>query len=167
MNRKSAFLLVSITVSIFTLGLFSLSAAPATHTTLKVKLNYTGAGTVDEQHKIYVLLFDANPFTASRLEDSSSAPTLPVPAPGVSHIIRRQGASSKNASVTFNDLTVSPVYAAAFFDRNASYNPESFLIEGAPMGVYGKSPAQADPIKLSVEKTVEVVLGFDDSIKAP
>ena len=167
MNRKIAILFALMSVFIFTQGLFSLSAAPAAHKTLKVKVNYTGGGTVDERHKIYVLLFDANPFTASKLEDFSSAPTLPAPEAGVSHIIRRQSASSKNESVTFNDLSVSTVYAAAFFDKNGSYNPQTFMIEGAPMGVYGKAPDQPEPIKLSVGKTVEVTLGFDESIKAP
>jgi len=167
MNGKGPVLLVSTTVSIFMLGLVSLSAAPAAHKTLKVKLNYTGAGTVDAQHKIYVLLFDANPFTASRLEDASSAPTPPVPVVGVSHIISRRSASSKNGVVTFDDLSISPVYAAAFFDKNASYDPQGLTVEGAPMGLYGKDPNKADPIELRVGKTAEVVLAFDDSIKAP
>jgi hypothetical protein len=167
MNRKIAILLALMSLFICTLGLFRLSAAPAAHKTLSVKVNYTGAGVVDQQHKIYVLLFDSNPFTASKLVDLTSKPTLPAPEAGVSHIIRRQSASSKNESVTFNDLSVSPVYAAAFFDKNGIYNPQTFMIEGAPMGVYGKAPDQPEPIKLSVGKTVEVTLGFDDSIKAP
>ena len=167
MNRKSPVLLFSATVSIFTLGLVSLSAAPAAHKTLKVKLNYTGAGTVDAQHKIYVLLFDANPFTASRLEDASSAPTPPVPVAGVSHIISRRSASSKNGLITFTDLSISPVYAAAFFDKNGTYDGHSDPASGSPMGVYGKAPDNAQPITLGVGKAVEVVLAFDDSFKTP
>jgi hypothetical protein len=141
--------------------------AAAAHRTLKVKLNYTGAGVVDEKHKIYVLLFDANPYTASKLEDFSSAPTPPVPAAGVSHILRRQGASRKNETITFSDLSVSPVYAVAFFDKNGSYDSHSPLVPGAPMGVYGKAPDKAEPIRLGVGKTLEVVLAFDDSTKTP
>jgi len=166
MNRKIAVLFALMSIFIFALAPTSWTAAPA-HRALKVKLNYTGAGVVDQQHKIYVLLFDSNPFTASRLVDLSSEPALPVPTAGVSHIIRRQSASSKNGSVTFNDLSVSPVYAAAFFDKNGSYNPETLVIEGSPMGVYGKAPGEPEPIKLGVGKTVEVTLGFDDSVKAP
>jgi hypothetical protein len=166
MNRKRGIPLVSMTVFIFWLAPVTVMAAPA-QKKLTVKVNYTGAGTVDEKHKIWVMLFDANPFTALKLEDHSSAPTPPVPAEGVSHILRRQSASGKNRAVTFSDLSVSPVYAVAFFDKNGSYDPHSDFVSGAPMGVYGKSPDKAEPIILGVGKNVEVVLAFDDSTKSP
>jgi hypothetical protein len=73
MNRKRGIPLVSMTVFIFWLALVTVMAAPA-QKKLTVKVNYTGVGTVDEKHKIYVLLFDANPLTASKLEDYSSSP---------------------------------------------------------------------------------------------
>jgi len=166
MKKKTAILLASMTAIIFSLALVGLTAVPGPQK-LKVKLSYTGAGTVDEQHKIYVFLFDANPFTASKLEDYSSAPTSPAPTAGVCHIIRRQSASRKGGAITFDDISISPIYAAAFLDKNGSYDPQTFMIEGAPMGVYGKAPDKAEPIKLEVGKTTEVVLAFDDSIKAP
>jgi len=166
MTRKTAILIVSLVTVVFTLALSSLAAAPAPKK-LKVKLNYTGAGTVDEQHKIYVLLFDADPFVSPKIEDASSAATQPAAAEGVCHIIRRQSASSKNGTIAFDDLTTSPVYAAAFFDKNASYNPQTFMIEGAPMGVYGKEANKAEAIKLAEGKPTEIALAFDDSIKAP
>jgi hypothetical protein len=166
MNRKNAILLVLMTVFIFALTLVGLTAAPA-NKKLKVKVNYTGAGIVDEKHKIYVMLFDANPFTASKLEDDSSAPTPPVPAEGTSHILRRQSASSKNGAITFTDLSISPVYAAAFFDKNGSYDGHSDPVSGSPMGVYGKAVDKAEPITLGAGKAAEVVLAFDDSIKTP
>ena len=156
-----------MTVFIFALAVVSLTAAPA-NKKLKVKVNYTGAGIMDEKHKIYVTLFDANPFTASKLEDYSSAPTPPAPAEGTSHILRRQSASSKNGTITFNDLSISPVYAVAFFDQSGTYDPHTpDLISASPMGVYGKAPDKAEPIKLDVGKTLEVVLAFDDSVKTP
>ena len=166
MPRKEAILFVSVTVVVFALGLVSLAAAPA-QKKLKVKVNYTGAGVVDEKHKIYVMLFDANPFTASKLEDDSSVPAPPAPAEGVSHILRRQSTSSKNGAIAFSDLSASPVYAAAFFDKNGSYDGHSDPVSGSPMGVYGKAPDKAEPITLGAGKAVEVVLSFDDSIKTP
>jgi len=36
---------------------------------------------------------------------------------------------------------------------------------GSSTGVYGKAREKAEPIKLKEGKTVEVVLGFDDSSK--
>ena len=166
MSRKNPILWGSLTICIFVLAHGGLTAAPAGKK-LKLKVNYTGAGVVDEKHKVWVLLFDANPFTASRLEDSTSAPTPPVPAAGVSHILRRQAASGNNATVTFTNLTLSPVYAAAFFDKGGSYDGHSDPVSGSPMGVYGKAVDQAEPITLGEGKPAEVVLTFNDSFKTP
>jgi len=135
--------------------------------TLKVKLNYTGAGVVDEKHQIYVLLFDANPYTALSLIDATSQPTPPTPAPGVAHILTRQGTAAKDGIVSFRELRVSPVFAAAFFDKDGTSNGQ---LEGAskvPMGVYGKLPDKLEPIKVEPGKTTQVALTFDDSTTTP
>ena len=166
MTGKNAFPLIALASYIFVLATLGLTAAPA-HKRLKVKVNYTGAGVVDEKHKVWVLLFDANPFTASKLEDYTSSPTPPVPSEGVSHILRRQCTSDKNATVTFTDLTLSPLYAAAFFDKGGSYDGHSDPVSGSPMGVYGKAVDKAEPITLASGKPAEVVLTFDDSFKTP
>ena len=166
MTGKNAFPLIALTSYIFVLATLGLTAAPA-HKRLKVKVNYTGAGVVDEKHKVWVLLFDANPFTASKLEDYTSSLTPPVPSEGVSHILRRQSTSDKNATVTFTDLTLSPLYAAAFFDKGGSYDGHSDPVSGSPMGVYGKAVDKAEPISLGAGKPAEVVLTFDDSFKTP
>jgi hypothetical protein len=176
MNRKNSILLAFMTA----FGLLALGwtqsgvkAAPARRT-LKVKLNYTGAGQVDEKHKIYVLLFDANPFTAKSLIDmtSQSATTSnqtapPAQAPEVCHILSRQGTTDKDKTLTFSDLHVSPVYAAAFYDKSGTYDGHSELVSGSPLGVYGKQPDKLEPIKLAAAKTVEVLLTFDDSTTTP
>ncbi|MGC9997183.1 MAG: hypothetical protein ABSF71_14750 [Terriglobia bacterium] len=166
MNKKSLILLASIAVFVLALTQSSARAASA-HKTLKVKLNYAGAGIVDDKHKIFVLLFDANPYTSTSLVDSTAAATPPVPAAGVCHILRRQSASGKNETITFNDLGVSPVYAAAFLDQSGHYDGVADPASGSPTGVYGKALDKAEPIKLDEGKTVEVVLGFDDSTKTP
>ena len=166
MNNENSVLLVLMTLVVLALTDVSTKAANA-HRTLKVKLNYSGAGIVDEKHKIYVLLFDANPYTAKRLVDSTSNTTPPAPATDVCHILRRQGSSGKNETLTFNDLGVSPVYAAAFLDEAGSYDGASDPASGSPMGSYGKAPDKVEPIKLEEGKAVEVVLGFDDSSRTP
>ena len=122
---------------------------------------------MDKDHKIYVLVFDANPYTASRLVDSTSDASPPAPEAGVSHILRRQSALGKNETVTFNNLSVSPVYAAAFFDEKGGYDGHSDLASGAPTGPYGKAPDKAEPIRLDGGKSVEVVLAFGDSVRTP
>jgi len=166
MNRRRSLLLASATVMVLALTHFSAKAAAA-HRTLKVKLNYSGAGLVDEKHKIYVLLFDGNPYAAKKLVDSTSDASPPFPTADVCHILRRQSASGKNEVATFKDLTISPVYAVAFLDQNGSYDGLSVPNSGSPTGLYGKAPDTAKPIELAEGKTVKVVLTFDDSTKIP
>ena len=141
--------------------------AATIHSTLKVKLNYTGAGIVDENHKIYVLLFDTNPFTASSLIDSTSETTPPATTAGVSHILRRFSASRKDGTIAFDFLKSSAVYAAGFVDRNGSYDGHSEPVSGAPMGLYRKAPDKIQPIRLKSGKSVKLVLAFDDATTIP
>ncbi len=112
-------------------------------------------------------MFDANPYTATSLVDATSLPKPPAPTEGVAHILARQGAAGKDKTVTFPDLSTSPVYAAAFFDRNGTYDSKADAVSGAPMGVHGKLPGQLEPIKIEPSKTAQVVLAFDDSNKTP
>jgi hypothetical protein len=140
---------------------------PAAFGTLKAELNYTGVGVVDEKHKIYVLLFDTNPFTASSLIDSTSQPAPPAAAPGVSHILVRKGAGGKDATITFEKVSASSVYAIVFFDKNATYNGQPDTISGSPMGAYGKLPDKLDAIKIEPSQVAQLILTFDDSTKAP
>ena len=169
MKSKKAFFLVVPMV----LGLFQVvwtragaHAAPGPRT-LKVKLNYTGTGTVDEKHRIYVMVFDANPYTASSLVDATSQPTPPAPSPGVSHILRRESGATRNATITFRELAVSPVFAMAFFDRSGTYNGHDDPASGSPMGGYGTSLDKLEPIELDSGKIVEITLSFDDSKSTP
>ncbi len=166
MKRRNAALLASTLFCVFAVTQLGVCAA-TTHSTLKVKLNYTGVGTVDENHKIYVLLFDTNPFTASSLVDSTSEMTPPATTAGVSHILRRFSASRKDGTITFDFLRSSAVYAAAFVDRNGSYDGHSDPASGAPMGLYRKAPDKIQPIRLKGGKSVRIVLAFDDSTKTP
>ena len=166
MERKNAALLVCTLFSVLAVTQLGVCAA-TTHSTLKVKLNYTGSGVVDANHKIYVLLFDTNPFTASSLIDSTSETTPPATTAGVSHILRRFSASRKDGTITFDFLRSSAVYAAAFVDQNGSYDGHSDPVSGAPMGMYLKVPDKIQPISLKSGKSVKIVLAFDDSTKTP
>jgi hypothetical protein len=134
---------------------------------LKIKLNYTGAGAVDEKHKIYVLLFDANPLTASTLSDATSQATPPTPAAGVSHIIAREGAATKDGVVTFHTVPMSPVYAMFFFDKGGAYNGHNDPSSGSPMGMYGTPPDTLEAIVLEPGKPVQLTFSFDDSRLSP
>ncbi len=165
MSKKGSILFALVAALALAFACGNAEDAPA-HRTLKVKVNYRGAGVVDEKHKIFVLLFDANPYTSTSLVDSTAA-TPPAPVAGVCHILRRQSATGKKETLTFSDLGVSPVYAAAFLDQSGRYDGLSDPASGSPTGVYGKALDKAEPIKLEDGKSVEVVLGFDDFNKTP
>src|ERR671927_128852 len=73
---------------------------------LQVKLHYTGAGTVDEKHKIFAVLFDTPNFT------SNGGGAIPI---------MLKAATAKDEMVAFSDVTTSPVYAAASYDPSGNY----------------------------------------------
>jgi len=123
--------------------------APATRT-LKIKLNYTGSGTVDEKHKIFLFLFDSADFMQGQV--------MPIAF---------QQASAKDATVAFEGLTTSPVYATAVYDPSGEYEGMSAPPSGASMGLYSKTPGTPEPIKIEPGETVTVELAFDDTAKMP
>jgi hypothetical protein len=147
MNRKNAGLLAfMMAFALFALCWTPVSVKGAAGGTLKVKLNYTGTEEVDDTHKIYVLVFDADPYTQETFNPKSS-----------------QTATAKDETTTFSDLNFSPVYVYAFYDKSGTGNPES----GSPAGAYGKELGKAEPIKIEEGKTVEITLAFDDSFTVP
>ena len=147
MNRRiagiSSFFML---LMIFAVGWTQVSLKAAASKMLKVKLNYTGSGSLDKNHKIHVLLFDSDPYNSTTFQPMLS-----------------KTAETKDETVTFSNLEVSPVFALAFYDKYASDQPES----GSPVGIYGKEPGKMTPIKLEDGKTVEIEIAFDDSTKVP
>jgi hypothetical protein len=118
---------------------------------LKVKLNYSGAGKVDAQHKIFLFLFDS--------PDFMQGGAMPIAS---------QTASAKDETVTFSGLSASVVYVAAAFDASGGYDGMSGPPpSGSSMGMYSKEPGKPAPINLEAGKTTEIELKFDDSSKMP
>jgi len=124
---------------------------PAASRTLKAKMNYTGAGTVDEKHKIFLFVFDSPDFMQ-----------------GGSMPVGFGSASAKDGTITVADLSVSPVYVAVCYDPTGAYDGQSGPPpSGASMGVYAKTPGTPDPVKIDPGKTTEVTVTFNDSSKMP
>lgn len=147
MDGKNAGLLAfMMALTLFALCWTQVCVKAAAGGTLKVKLDYSGSGNVDETHKIHVLVFDSDPYTQETFSPK-----------GV------QTAKTKDETVTFSDLSFSPVYVYAFYDKSGTGEPHS----GSPFGVYGKERGKADPIKLEDGKTMEITLAFDDSLTVP
>jgi hypothetical protein len=120
--------------------------------TVQVQLSYTGSGTVDEKHKIYVALWDSPDFM-------QGGGTMPVSI---------QPADSKTGTVTFADVKTMPAYASAVFDTAGSWDATSGPPpSGASLGLYSKTPGQPEPIKGAAGETVKVTLAFDDTAKMP
>jgi len=119
--------------------------------TLKVKLHYTGSGTVDDKHQIHVFLFDSPDFTQGN--------AMPI---------GMQSASGKDETVTFSGIDKSPVYVAAVYDPTGGYDGQSGPPpSGSSLGMYTKEPPQPGPITIDEGKTAEVELPFDDTAKMP
>ena len=71
---------------------------------LRVKVHYTGSGTVDDKHKIVVFLFDSPDFGRKAVMAFAVMST-----------------ASKDGTVTFNDVTKSPAYIGTVYDPNPGY----------------------------------------------
>lgn len=116
---------------------------------LRVKVHYTGSGTVDEKHKIVVFLFDSPDFGRRAVMAFAVMST-----------------ASKDGTVTFNDVTKSPAYIGTVYDPNPGYaDRQGPPPPGSSLGMYSKTPGQAAPVKVEAGKTIDVELSFDDSVK--
>jgi hypothetical protein len=124
-------------------------AAPRT---LKVKLKYSGAGTVDEKRQIFLFLFDSTDF----MQNSSNATP-----------IDRQTASAKEVTVSFSGIATSPVYLVALYDPTGSYQGMSAPPSGVSVGLYSNATGQPEPIRVDAGKTAEIALAIDDDAKTP
>ena len=117
--------------------------------TLQVQIHYTGSGTVDENHKIFVALWDSADFTAG--------PPVAV-----------LSTTSKNGTVTFSDVQKSPAYASTAYDPTGQWDGQSGPPPtGASLGMYSKAPPTPDPIELTPGKAAKVTITFDDTAKMP
>jgi Ca2+-binding RTX toxin-like protein len=116
--------------------------------TLQVQLHYTGSGTVDETHKIFVALWDSAGFTGD------SAPPVDVKA-----------ATSKNGSVTFTDVKKVPAYVSAAYDPTGKWDAQSPPPSGSSLGMYSKAPPKPEPINITPGKAAKVTITFDDTQK--
>jgi hypothetical protein len=117
--------------------------------TLQVQLHYTGSGTVDDTHKIYVALWDSAGFTGA-----DSAPPVDVKA-----------STSKNGTVTFTDVKKVPAYVSAAYDPTGKWDAQSPPPAGSSLGMYSKTPPKPEPINITPGKAAKVTITFDDSNK--
>lgn len=125
-----------------------LHSQSASGATIRVALDYTGSGAVDENHKIYVALWDSPNFTQG----------------GVTPIAV-QSATSKTGNVTFSNVKTNPAYVSCAFDPTGKWDAQSGPPAGSSLGMYSKTPGKPEPIDTSGGKTSSASISFDDSIK--
>jgi hypothetical protein len=124
---------------------------PAAGRTLKVMLHYSGAGAVDEKHKIFVFVFDSPDFI--QREDA-----MPI---------ANDSGTAKDATLTFSNVAASPVYLVAVYDPAGAYEGMSKPPTGSSLGIFSKTPGQPAPVTIEAGKTTQVDLAFDDTVKMP
>jgi hypothetical protein len=138
---------LSLAATIVTLAVLA-NAQSKPDRTLQVKLNYTGSGKVDQNHKIFVFLFDSPDFLGGAIPFAS------------------ESATAKDGTITFSNLTASTVYVAAAFDPKGEYDgmmgPPP---PGSSMGMYSKEAGKPAAVNLEPGKTEHIELAFDDSAK--
>jgi hypothetical protein len=116
--------------------------------TIQVEISYTGSGTVDGNHKIYVALWDSADFSGGPPADTQSL-------------------DSKTGTVTFKNVQTVPAYVSAAYDPSGKWEAQSPPPSGSSLGMYSVKPPTPAPIQVEPGKTAKVKLTFDDSIKEP
>ena len=116
--------------------------------TIQADITYTGSGTVNASHKIYVALWDS--------ADFDSGPPAATRA-----------LDSKRGTVTFMDVRKVPAYVSTAYDPTGAWDAQSPPPRGSSLGVYSLHPPAPAPVDVAPGKTAKVKITFDDSVKAP
>ena len=128
----------------------TLHAAPAVSVTagnVKVTINYTGKGTVDASHQIWVWLFD-NP--------NIGPGSMPID----------QMALDKNGGeVEFQGVAPSQVFIAVAFDEKGVMAGDGPPPTGTPIGIL--ADANGQPAGVAPGEKGVAVVNFDDSLRMP
>lgn len=135
-----------LTFGCLTVG--AIAASAQQNVSLEVQIHYTGAGTVDSAHKIFVALWESDDFNSGPPSDVKSI-------------------TSKDGIATFSDLKKTPVFVSAAYDPSGQWDAASPPPSGSSIGMYSKSPPKPEPIPLTPGKAVKVTISFDDTVKVP
>jgi hypothetical protein len=149
MNLK--LFLAVLTGSLVCVAFGQQSGSASNERTLKVTVNYTGSGTVDASHPIYVVLWDSPDF----VKPGSEARPITL-----------QPTDSKTGSVTVS-VTQSPVYVSTAFDPKGEWKAQSSPPSGTSLGLYMKEVGKAAPVEIKPGQSASIEVPFDDSIKMP
>src|ERR1700726_4432900 len=137
---------LSVSLAVLFLGTMSVVAQ-----TIQVQVNYTGSGTVNAGHKIFVALWDSPDFV------NGGGPPVAI-----------KSVDSKTGTATFSGVSKVPAYVSTAYDPAGNWDGQSGPPpSGSSLGMYSKNPPAPDPIDVPAGKTVKVKLTFDDTVKVP
>ena len=126
----------------------TISAFAQNSRTIQVDVIYSGSGTVDASHKIYVALWPSTDF--------DSGPPAEV-----------KSIESKKGTVTFTDVQTVPAYVSVAYDPTGNWQAQSGPPSGSSLGMYSDHPPTPTPINVAPGKTVRIRITFDDKIRVP
>jgi hypothetical protein len=142
---------IVVSAALLALGMAQPQLAQEEGGTIRVQLNYTGSGTVDANHKIFVALWDSADFA------KPNARVKPVDV---------KSTDSKDGVVTFTNVRKSPAYVSAAFDATGKWDGHSGPPPaGASVGMYSSAPPTPEAIDVAPGKSEPVTIAFDDSHK--
>jgi hypothetical protein len=114
---------------------------------VKVTVNYTGKGEVDDSHRLWVWLFDS---------PNIGAGSMPIAETSI----------DKNGGVAaFDGITAPQVWIAVAYDARGGFTGMAPPPSGSPASTYGI--ASGAPEAVTPGDKGEVTFTFDDSFKMP
>ena len=129
--------------ALVTMGLFAVLQTPAMSQetgkgrSVEVRLNYTGAGAVDEKHPLYIVLWD----TAKFVEKGSQVPPIAVKA-----------VRSKDGTAVFDNVGANPAYVSAAYDPTGKWDANSPPPSGSSLGLYATEDGKPKPVAVDSDK---------------
>ena len=123
------------------------SASGATDGSVTVTVHYKGHGTVDENHKLWIWLFDT-----------------PDIGPG-SMPIREESVAKNGGEATIRGLGEERVWIAVAFDERGGSAGNQPPASGSPVGIYSVDGGPPSGVKPGGD--ARAVVTFDDSLRMP
>ncbi len=132
---------------------FAQNSSEGSHqaSTLEVHVDYSGSGSVDQAHKIYVVLWDSPDFVK---------PSGPGSGP-----LAVESLSSKSGTANFKNVEKNPVYVSMAYDPSGNWQGNTEPPVGSSLGLYSKEPGVPAPVQLEPGKTTKISAKLDDSYK--
>jgi len=127
----------------------ALVAGPAPHAAgpVKVTVKYTGAGTVDDTHRLWIWLFDT---------PSIGAGSIPV----------AEISTDKNeGTATFETVSAEQVWIAVAYDVGGNFGGSAPPPSGSPVAIYGTE--SGSPTAVTPGDKAAVTITFNDQRKMP